>query len=307
MDILPFCRKCGRRLPEYSQVCTDCGQSTTAPIIKLNTKHSHGTHFYPEGTNIKITKTINPSASPQKIKTNTNKQTKTTTHTKTSVPTNPQTNTTTPINSTPRELPKEPKPVLSAKHIIKPKKIKTTKPIAPFTLTNARPVAGLDIAQPRPVTTLKSQPPPIPNTLPTSVTPTKPRIPPQADPVVIPITTAPTKPAPPSKTKTTPTPTEPVSLPQPITPTASYPPHEIKQSNISLKKDILINAQDYETECFSFDLECCHGHFWPAGKALPISNDRAYCLQCGERLRKPKPKRKTHRRRRSISFHSFQA
>ncbi len=32
---MPFCRKCGRRLVEYSEYCTDCGTSTTSPIIKV--------------------------------------------------------------------------------------------------------------------------------------------------------------------------------------------------------------------------------------------------------------------------------
>jgi hypothetical protein len=31
---MPFCRKCGRRLVEYSESCTDCGTSTTAPLLK---------------------------------------------------------------------------------------------------------------------------------------------------------------------------------------------------------------------------------------------------------------------------------
>jgi rRNA maturation protein Nop10 len=32
---MPFCRKCGRRLVEYSESCPDCGTSTTSPIIKI--------------------------------------------------------------------------------------------------------------------------------------------------------------------------------------------------------------------------------------------------------------------------------
>lgn len=32
---MPFCRKCGRRLPEYSESCSECGTSTTAPLIKI--------------------------------------------------------------------------------------------------------------------------------------------------------------------------------------------------------------------------------------------------------------------------------
>ena len=73
-----------------------------------------------------------------------------------------------------------------------------------------------------------------------------------------------------------------------------YPTHKIKQSNLSLKEDIVTNPNDYETQTFSFDLQCLNNHFWPANKALPISNGKACCPKCGEPLRKPKPK-KRHR------------
>ncbi len=35
---MPFCRKCGRRLIEYSKCCLECGTSTTAPLIKRENK-----------------------------------------------------------------------------------------------------------------------------------------------------------------------------------------------------------------------------------------------------------------------------
>jgi len=40
-----------------------------------------------------------------------------------------------------------------------------------------------------------------------------------------------------------------------------YPAHEIKQSKISLKEDIMTNPHDYETQTFSFDLQCSNDHF----------------------------------------------
>ncbi|MDR1993646.1 MAG: hypothetical protein LBQ98_09210 [Nitrososphaerota archaeon] len=71
-----------------------------------------------------------------------------------------------------------------------------------------------------------------------------------------------------------------------------YLPHEIIQSKLSLGKDILANPKDYETQTFEFNLRCPYGHFWPEGRALPVSNGVAFCPRCGERLRKPKPKRR---------------
>jgi hypothetical protein len=35
---MPFCRKCGRRLIEYSKSCAECGTSTTAALIKKDHK-----------------------------------------------------------------------------------------------------------------------------------------------------------------------------------------------------------------------------------------------------------------------------
>ncbi|MCL2477788.1 hypothetical protein [Candidatus Bathycorpusculum sp.] len=41
---MPFCRKCGRRLREYSKKCTECGTSTTAVII--NVKKGSTNHLF---------------------------------------------------------------------------------------------------------------------------------------------------------------------------------------------------------------------------------------------------------------------
>ena len=90
---------------------------------------------------------------------------------------------------------------------------------------------------------------------------------------------------------------KPIITAKPVTPAKVYPEHEIIKSNVSLKEDLTANPQDYETQTFGFDLKCPNGHFWSAGKALPVSNGKALCLKCGELLRKPKPN-KHHRYRR---------
>ena len=87
-----------------------------------------------------------------------------------------------------------------------------------------------------------------------------------------------------------------ISTTKPIAPVEVCPPHEIKQSNISIEEDIITNPQDYETQSFGFDYKCPHCHFWRAGKALPVSNGKPYCPECGELLRKPSQK-KRHRYR----------
>jgi hypothetical protein len=74
-------------------------------------------------------------------------------------------------------------------------------------------------------------------------------------------------------------------------------PHEIIKSNISLKKDITQNPQDYETQTFDFDLICPNGHFWPEGAKVLVSNGIGFCLRCGERLRKPETKKSRRQRR----------
>jgi ssDNA-binding Zn-finger/Zn-ribbon topoisomerase 1 len=86
---------------------------------------------------------------------------------------------------------------------------------------------------------------------------------------------------------------------KPVFPTEVYPTHEIKQSKISLKEDIIKNRHDYEKQTFVFDLRCPKGHFWRSGKPLPLSNGKAFCPKCGEPLKKPKPKEKR------ITYHRF--
>jgi hypothetical protein len=76
------------------------------------------------------------------------------------------------------------------------------------------------------------------------------------------------------------------------TPAVVPPAHEIKKSKISLKKDIISNPHDYETQAFGFVLQCRNDHFWSGRKALPISNGKAFCPKCGEPLKKLKPKQK---------------
>lgn len=189
---MPFCRKCGRRLVEYSEVCTDCGTSTTSPII--NTKRAVGTHAFRAVGDKKIAKAIIPDVSPVQIKVISDKPAKAVavvkaapvvkavaaskvasvqkavTQTK-AITTKPFTPIKiAPLKITPPKPVEPPKPVLSSKHIVKAKKAKQTKPAAKFSLTYARPVAGLEV------------PPSIPVTRPTSVS-AKPKpavIPPKA-------------------------------------------------------------------------------------------------------------------------------
>ena len=214
-----------------------------------------------------------------------------------------------------------PKPVISAKHIMKPKRVIPKKPVAAFTISFARPVAGHNIVtsnrvaspnfirHPRPVVVAPVvQPKPVAQPIPrvASAIPVAPPKPPvQIKPVIAAIPVPTPKPlvqpnpvvvtiqVPPPKPVVQPKPEAPA---KPITPkiiilAPVYPPHEIIKSNISLKQDITANPHDYETQAFDFDLKCANGHFWAAGKALPVSNGIAFCLQCGERLRKPKSKK----------------
>ena len=50
---MPFCRKCGRRLPPYSKKCTDCGTSTTASLIKIKTSSANTFKAAPKTKNAK--------------------------------------------------------------------------------------------------------------------------------------------------------------------------------------------------------------------------------------------------------------
>ncbi len=171
---MPFCRKCGRRLREYSESCPECGTSTTSPLIKI--RKASAPHAFKAVAPTKIAKAIIPA-----------------------------------------------EVVISVKVIAPTKAAKATVPAK-------------------------------------AITPAKS------------IVTA-----------------------KPVTPAVVYPEHEIIKSNVSIKEDIITNPQDYEKQPFSFDLKCPHNHFWPAGEALIVSNGKAFCPKCGERLRKPK----RNKRRRS--------
>jgi hypothetical protein len=81
---------------------------------------------------------------------------------------------------------------------------------------------------------------------------------------------------------------------KPAAPVEVYPTHEIKQSKISIEEDIITNPHDYEKQSFSINLECPNGHFWRAGKPLPVSKGKAFCPKCGDPL-KSKPKQKKPR------------
>ncbi|MFA7398330.1 MAG: hypothetical protein WC046_07595 [Candidatus Bathyarchaeia archaeon] len=278
---MPFCRKCGRRLAKYSEKCTDCGTSTTAPLI--NIKRTLSSRLGRSTGNEKIAKAIIPEESPIEIKVISDKPTRSSLSTKhLATPKMVVTvQTLTPTKAgTPVRVVTPVKPTISAKHFIKPKKAKQNKPTAPFTIANARPVAGYTITKSQPVT--HPQPviaqPVIAQPKPTSI----------VAPVAALKSVIQIKPV---------TSDKPVIQPKPITPAPVYPPHEIIKSKVSLKADILANPYDYETQTFDFDLKCPNKHFWPEGKALPVSKGVAYCLKCGERLRKLVPKKRRGLRR----------
>jgi hypothetical protein len=180
VTLLPFCRKCGRRLPEYSKICKECGTSTTAPLIRI--KKSSGNSLF---------KAVSPARTAKGA-----------------------------FSAEPIIAVKVSAPAKPAKADLKAKKVKPAKTQSVTVAIQAKP----------------------------------------------------------------------------IIPAVIYPPHEIIKSNVSLKEDITSNPRDYERQSFNFDLECSRGHFWAAGELLPVSNGKAYCLKCGERLRKPNLKRKIHRR-----------
>ena len=175
---MPFCRKCGRRLHEYSESCPDCKTSTTGPLIKIKIK-TVAVNKFKAVAPTKVAKAVMPS-----------KQT-----------------------------------VISAKVIGPTKTTKTFVPAKNITLAKS---------------------------------------------------TSPTK---------------------PVAPAEVCPPHEIKQSNISIEEDIITNPHDYETLSFVFDYKCPHGHFWKAGRALPVSNGKPYCPKCGEQLRKPSQNKRNRYRK----------
>ena len=310
---MPFCRKCGRRLVEYSECCPDCGTSTTAPLINIKRSQSScQPRTYRDANSVKA---FIPEASSIQIKVVTDKPARAVATAKKVlpakvVPPKAVVEVRAFVPATPIKFVEQPKPVLSAKHIMKPTKSKPTKIVAAFTIVNARPVAGLETPQPRPAAPKPlTQVKPIvleksvthPEPAVDATTLAQPTLVAQPEPIVAIIKPAvqPTKVAQPkplfSQAKH-------AAPPKPITPAPVYPPHEIIKSNVSLKEDMLANPQDYETETFPFDLECPQDHFWPEGKSLPVSKGRAYCPQCGERLRKPIPKKKRRRYRRSFNF-----
>jgi hypothetical protein len=337
---MPFCRKCGRRLPEYSESCPDCGQSTTSPMINIKKGPGSGLNFkaaaaskitkamIPQKTIITV-KTIAPSTNPIKIKPHSEivkvnlpkTPVNVGTVTKKAIPQPqvkvvPSTKTTSisqaknvAIIITQTKPAAPPKPVLSAKHIAKPKKVTQSKPIAPFTIAHARPVASFTVVQPKPVALPKPVTQPVPVVVQNPIAQSAPVVTPaKPDPLKsIPILLAkstlvnvatPTKPTiaiKPTLVEIT-APIKPVAPPKPVTPAPVYPEHEIIKSNVSLKEDLIANPHDYETETFQHNLKCPNEHFWRAGKALPVSNGRALCPKCGEQLRKPKPKRNKRER-----------
>jgi hypothetical protein len=208
---MPFCRKCGRRLPEYSESCPDCGTSTTAVLIKIKKKSAP-----------KITKADAPAMVAQAF-----------------VPAKA------PIRVfSSAKLVKKAIPVIAAKPVAPANvRLKHKDMIAKFAKTAIpRPPKKIELKKPSKIQVTAQKEPYFPS--------------------------------------------------KPVVPAVEYPPHEIMKSNLSIEEDIITNPHDYETQIFEFDLSCPNRHFWRAGRALPVSNGKAYCPKCGEQLRKPKSKRK---------------
>jgi hypothetical protein len=171
---MPFCRKCGRRLPSYSKSCPECKTSTTGPVINIK---KAATKSYKTSAPTKIAKAMVPK-----------------------------------------------RDIIISITVIEP--TKSAKPVASNrTVTSA----NSDILS---------------------------------------------------------------FVSKPSAPTETHPAHEIKQTNVSLKEDILANPHDYETQTFGFNLQCSNNHFWPAHKAVPVSKGKAFCPKCGEQLIKPKQKKR---------------
>lgn len=166
---MPFCRKCGRRLPPYNEKCTDCGTSTTASLIKIKAPADNTFHA---SSKTRIAKAV----------------------------------------------------ILVAE--------------SPISIISSDKLAK--------------------ETLPWK----------------------------------TATPAKPVAQTKKLPSTEEQFKHEIKQNNLSIEEDIITHPHDYETKTFDFDLKCRHEHFFPAGKALPISKGKAYCPECGEQLRTNKRKKR---------------
>ncbi len=205
---MPFCRKCGRRLQQYSQSCTDCGTSTTATLIKIKKVSAK-----------KNAKADAPDWAAQ---------------------------ATSPVSI---------KVFSSAKPVKRLLQAEAAKPVAHATvyLKHKDVIAKLaKTAFSRPARKVEFK------------RPAKPQVTVQQETYFQ---------------------SKPVNL------AAIIPPHEIIKNNLSTEEDILTNPQDYQTQPFSYDLRCPHGHLWRAGKTLPVSNKKAYCPTCGEQLRKPKSKK----------------
>ncbi len=185
---MPFCRKCGRYLPQYSESCAECGTSTTATLIKIK------------------------KASAPRV----------------------------------------------SKAITHPKPVVPVIPVVPATVFPKRETTKSNVSKVLPAPA--------------------------------------TKPAASAKMAEASPPSKEMIIAKPIEPAKVYPPHEIIKSKVSIEEDVLANPQDYETQTFTFDLACSNEHFWPAGKTLPVSNGKAFCPQCGERLRKPKKQKRRYRR-----------
>ncbi|MCW3999352.1 MAG: hypothetical protein NWE93_03845 [Candidatus Bathyarchaeota archaeon] len=274
---MPFCRKCGRRLVEYSECCPDCGTSTTAPMV--NFKKASRSHNFKAPEKGKVIRAVLPPASPVviKVKSPSKASAPTEKHeiaaeilippqAKAPAPAKRPVKIAPPAEDAPIKIFVPPKasaaakPIFSTKHKLTTKRKVTLPPrvvIRPTEVTTEPPLAR---QPPKPAAQIQKP---------------KPEKPP-----------APPKPAEASK---------PVVPPKPVTPAPVYPPHKIIKSNVSVKEDILANPHDYESESFEFDLTCENGHFFAEGTSLPVSKGKAYCPQCGEQLRKPKPK---HGRRR---------
>jgi predicted nucleic acid-binding Zn ribbon protein len=85
----------------------------------------------------------------------------------------------------------------------------------------------------------------------------------------------------------------PIPVPsKPVTPAPVYAKTEIIKSNLNLKEDYTANPHDYETQTFDFALACPHNHLFSSGTTLPLSKGRAFCPECGEKLRKPQRRKR---------------
>ena len=128
---MPFCRKCGRRLVEYSETCTDCGTSTTAPLFKtkIAPKKASAAHIVRAVASKKVAKAIIPII-PHKITVSIKviaptKTAQTVVPVKTSAPTKI-------VPAKPTIKPAVPaKSIIQAKTVTKPAALAPAKPIPP--------------------------------------------------------------------------------------------------------------------------------------------------------------------------------